>query len=312
MSVTHEPTSENSPSKNSREVRKLTIVSSLVLILFAPAILLIKLDAPYANYIALALTVSIIASTYVFFSLLELKLAAELMSLRSIVIIWLSSGGILLWFSKADAMANVNEIFGVDASLLPMTTAAATLIHAVMRLTPVLYLITGISALLFLLTLAAAKMRNEYPSYAVCHLANTFSFIVVSSLATEVMSLDHRRDQILYHLAHLSDFNSRSPCTNVNAQTDDVLYLDAAREKILVAPKIVEHEATVFSTFSLLASVPFSRDFRHLECVYRAEKSAPSASHQSPPTAEKDLGNRTLQERTSAYDVRSIENKMTI
>lgn len=262
----------SNPELNEKAARKLAIISGLIFMLVVPAVCFVRLEIPCANYIAFALTASVIASVYVAFALIELKVAGELIGLKAAVFLWVIGGGILVWFSRADAMANVNEIFGVDASLLPMTTAAATFIHTMRRLVPVFYAAALISIVMFLLTVAAARMRKERPVYAVCHLANTLSFLVVSSLASDVMSLDRRRDQILYHLAHRSDFNSKSPCRNVNAQIDDVLYLDGAHQKILIASKIIEHEPTVFSTFSLLAPISFSREFKHLECEYRFEK----------------------------------------
>lgn len=264
------PDSESSqPVARLPEIRMLAIVSTLALLLLLPAAVMVKLDAHYANYIALALTAAMISSVYVVMSLIELKLAGRLMSMKSGVYIWISLIGLLIWFSKIDAQVDVNNMIGVDASLLPMTTAAATFMHVMIRIEPVIYVIMAASTLLFLLSYPAARLRKEIPSYATCHISNLFAFCVIASLVSDVMSLDRHRVQILYHIAHMADFSSKSPCTNVDPLTDDVLYLDSARSKILIAPKIKEHEPTTLATFSLLAPTHIPSGFKHLVCDYK-------------------------------------------
>lgn len=250
------------------EIRMLATVSILALLLLLSAALMVKLDAPYANYIALALTATMISSVYVIISLIELKLAGKLMNMKSGLSLWLSVIGLLIWFSKIDAQVNVNNIFGVDASLLPMTTTAATFMHVMIRTEPAIYATMFVSALLFAFSYPAARLRKEIPLYAICHTSNLLTCVVIASLISNVFSQEHRRDQILYHIAHMADFSSKSPCTNVYSLTDDVLYLDSVRSKILVAPKIKEHEPTTLLTFSLLAPVLIPSDFKHLTCEY--------------------------------------------
>ncbi|WP_156669356.1 hypothetical protein [Pseudomonas sp. DR 5-09] len=247
----------------------LATVSTLALLLLLSAALLVKIDAPYANYIALALTATMISSVYVVISLIELKLAGKLMNMKSGLSLWLSVIGLLIWFSKIDAQVEVNNIFGVDASLLPMTTAAATFMHVMIRTEPAIYTIMVVSAVLFIFSYPAARLRKEIPLYAICHTSNLLTFIVIASLVSNVISLDRRRNQILYHIAHMADFSSKSPCANVNSLTEDVLYLDSVRSKILVAPKIKEHEPTTLSTFSLLAPTLVPSDFKRLNCDYK-------------------------------------------
>jgi hypothetical protein len=256
------------PAARPPEIKLLTGVSILALLLLTCATLLAKLEAPYANLIALALIASMIASVYVAMSLVELKLAIRLMSLKSGLFLWLSVIGLLTWFSRIDAQVDVNTIFGVDASLLPMTTSAATFMRLLMHIVPAIYLIILLSALLFCFTYSAARLRNEWPWYAVCHVLNLLAFVLIASLVVTVISVDRRRNQILYHIAHMADFSGKSPCMNVDSMADDVLYLDSARDKILVAPKIKEREPTTLVTFRLLAPAPIPGDFKKLKCDY--------------------------------------------
>lgn len=256
------------PAVRPPEIKMLTAVSILALLLLLCATLSVKLGAPYANPIALALIAAMIVSVYVVMSLVELKLAGRLMSLKSGLFLWMAVIGLLIWFSRIDAQADVNDIFGVDASLLPMTTTAATFMRFLMRIQPAIYVTMLGSVLLFCFTYSAARLRKELPWYAFCHGSNLFAFVVIASLVVTVFSVDRRRNQILYHIAHMADFSSKSPCINVDSLTDDVLYLDSARDKILVAPKIKENEATTLLTFRLLAPAPIPGAFKPLKCDY--------------------------------------------
>jgi hypothetical protein len=72
---------------------------------------------------------SMLISFYILMSLIEIKLAQKLMHLKSSLLIWALFLGGLSVFAKIDAQAEINQVFHVDPSLLPMTLAAATFMH---------------------------------------------------------------------------------------------------------------------------------------------------------------------------------------
>lgn len=131
------PSQESENPKNSKapsRVSVLTIASALATLALFSAILIDAFAIPFADYMILALTATMIINVYVFISLMELKLAAPLIGLKSSTLLWLSVAGLMIWFSHNDALGNVNEIFGVDPTLLPVTVSASAFMHVMIRL----------------------------------------------------------------------------------------------------------------------------------------------------------------------------------
>ncbi|NWA29211.1 hypothetical protein HX866_30430 [Pseudomonas gingeri] len=225
-------------------------------------------NTPHPTLFILTLTSSMLIGFYILMSLLEIKLDQKLMHLKSSLLIWAAFFGGLGIFAKIDAQAEINQIFHVDPSLLPMTLTAATFIHALAKLEPIFYLISVASFIFFALSNKAYREGKRTLSYSVCHLANCLVFLIIALLVTRVMASEERRGEILYRFAHLADFSTFSPCENVNSEEFDVLYLDGNRKRVLIAPRISDSGDIEPTKYPLLKYVPVPKTFLTRECEY--------------------------------------------
>ncbi|WP_219097855.1 hypothetical protein [Pseudomonas sp. UMAB-40] len=261
--------SESKPPSHIATVRALCALAFVAFILVAVSGFAVRSSTPHPTIFILSATVSILISFYILMSLIEIKLTQKLMHLKSSLLIWAVFLGGLSVFAKIDAQAEVNQIFHVDPSLLPMTLAAATFMHALAKLELMFYLIFLASFFLFALYSKARRKGQRTAGYAVCHLSNCLVFLITAIVVTQVMASAERRGEVLYRFAHAADFNSFSPCTNVRPDEFDVLYLDSSRNKILIAPKITTSEDIEPEKYPLLKYVQVPREFRTLECEYK-------------------------------------------
>ncbi|MGF6513004.1 glucan phosphoethanolaminetransferase (alkaline phosphatase superfamily) [Pseudomonas sp. BT76 TE3572] len=267
QAISQSESESNSPNQTAT-VRALCALAVVAFLLVAITGFAVRSSTPYPTLFILTLTISMLISFYILMSLIEIKLAQKLMHLKSSLLIWAVFLGGLSVFAKIDAQAEINQIFHVDSSLLPMTLAAATFMHALAKLEPILYLIFIASFILFVLYAEASRKGKRAAGYAVCHLSNCLVFLITAIFVTQVMASDERRVGVLYRFAHVADFNSFSPCTNVRSDEFDVLYLDSSRNKILIAPKITASEDIEPTKYPLLKYVPVPQTFRTLVCEY--------------------------------------------
>lgn len=252
----------------SHQNKMLETLSCIAMVVLVLALIIDLSDLPLANYMVVALTGCMITNVYVFIGIVELRFAASLINLKSNALLWLSVAGLVIWFAHNDAVADVNQLFRVDAALLPVTVSAATFMHVLMRFKLLCIAIIAALIILGLTTYAAARLRKEIPRYGLALIANAIGFVLILSLINNVIEPERRRNQILYHIAHMGDFSYASPCVNVDSAKDAVLYLDNLREKILIAPKIKEQDPTTLLTHSLLAPTFIPARFEYSECVY--------------------------------------------
>lgn len=267
QAVTHSETQSRSLNPIAT-VRALCVLAVIAFLLIVIAGLAVRSSTPYPTIFVLAFAVSMLLSFYILMSLIEIKLAQKLMHLKSSLLIWAVFLGGLSVFAKIDAQAEINQMFHVDPSLLPMTLAAATFMHAVAKVELLFYLIFIASFAMFVRYSEARRKGDRTAGYMVCHLSNCLVFLLTAIFVTKVLASDERRGEVLYRFAHAADFNSYSPCSTVHPDEFDVLYLDSSRSKILIAPKITASEDIEPAIYPLLKYVPIPRTFRTLVCDY--------------------------------------------
>ncbi|WP_438301979.1 hypothetical protein [Pseudomonas sp. NMS19W] len=253
----------------SATVRALCLLALTAFLLVILAVCTTFSNTPYPTIFILAISLAILVSFYILMSLIEMRLARKLMHLKSSLLIWAVLLGGLGFFARIDAQADINGIFHVDPSLLPMTLAAASFMHALAKLEPLFYLISVLSFPIFILCCEANRKGKRTAGHAICHLSNCLVFLITGLLVSEVMAKEERRREVLYRFAHLADFNTFSPCKNVQPDEFDVLYLDSSRKRILTAPKVTTSENIEPEKYMLLKYVQVPKTFRTLECEYK-------------------------------------------
>ncbi|EJL99950.1 MULTISPECIES: hypothetical protein [unclassified Pseudomonas] len=249
-------------------VRALCLLAVIAFLLIVVAGCAVQSSTPYPTLFVLAFAVSMLLSFYILMSLIEIKLAQKLMHLKSSLLIWAVFLGGLSVVAKIDAQVEINQMFHVDPSLLPMTLTAATFMHAVAKLQWIFFLISIVSFAMLVRYSYLRRKRMRAGGYMLCHLSNSLVFFLAGIFVTTVLASDERRGEVLYRFAHVADFSSYSPCTNVRSDEFDVLYLDSSRAKILIAPKIIASDEIEPAIYPLLKWVQIPHTFRTLMCEY--------------------------------------------
>ncbi|RMR37939.1 hypothetical protein ALP36_02001 [Pseudomonas syringae pv. coriandricola] len=249
-------------------LKHLVVVALISAVFSVVAITISNADTPHPDLFALLMSISLLLGIYTFMALMELRLGQRLLQWKSTVVLWVVFFGCLSYFAKIQAVSDINSIFHIDASLFPMTVLATTALHSVGMLFWVVVFIGGIS---FLFALTTHRPENEIGQTLIiilCHAVNAFTFLVISLFIAYKVHDENSRRQMIYRIAQVADFNSFSPCKNVDAKLYSSLYIDANRYMVLVAPKIIDAFNLEARRFSVFRSVKVPESFPVLRCVY--------------------------------------------
>jgi hypothetical protein len=228
-------------------------------------------DEPNPNVGLVLLCLSLVVGIYILFATVEISLAKHLVDMKATVIFWVTIIGLLGYIGKLRAGDDINSIFHQDASLFPQTNIAATLLHA-------FYLLLIPMACGIVLTGCAAwsnrkSMQNNGDSWLtfLAYISIIMTLVITSALVFGRAGDDQRRLQLIYRIAQSADFNSSFRCKGLDEKKQSVIFMDADKKRVLVAPKIEDH----FSLFTenkatLLQGVSIPTEFPILDCQYAA------------------------------------------
>lgn len=203
---------------------------------------------------------------YVFVGTVETAILRNLMGLRASLIAWVLLLASLTYVAKAWAVSEINSIFHVDASLLPMTVIATTALQVVdMMFWPV------VVVSVFVLVVACL-WRDDFVeskdglTVLVTLLVSVGAQIFFAFMISGWVGSDKQREMVIYRVSHYVDFNSSFRCDGIDESKYSVLFVDPAKTKILVAPKIPEHLIAVRSRLRWLEPVDIPEEFPVLSC----------------------------------------------
>ncbi|MEE4125042.1 hypothetical protein [Pseudomonas viridiflava] len=266
------------PSRYNRQVQEterfkeslkhLVVIALISAVFSVVAITISNSNTPHPDLFALLMSISLLLGIYTFMALMELRLGQRLLQWKSTVILWVVFFGCVSYFAKIQAVSDINSIFRIDASLFPMTLLATTVLHSAGMLFWVVVFIGGVS---FFFALTTHRSENEPKQILIiilCHAVNAFTFLVISLFIAYKVHDESSRRQMIYRIAQIADFNSFSPCKNVDTKLYSSLYIDTNRYMVLVAPKIIDSFNLEARKFSVFRSVNVPESFPVLRCVY--------------------------------------------
>lgn len=254
--------------KLEESLKHLVVVALISAVFSVAAITISNSDTPHPDLFAMLMSMSLLLGIYTFMALMELRLGQRLLQWKSTVVLWVVFFGCLSYFAKIQAVSDINSIFHIDASLFPMTLLVATALHSAGMLFWVVVFVGGIS---FFSALFAHRSENEPGQIIIitlCHAVNAFTFLVISLFIAYKVHDENSRRQMIYRIAQVADFNSFSPCKNVDATLYSSVYIDANRYLVLVAPRIIDGFNLEARRFSVFRSVKIPDSFPVLRCVY--------------------------------------------
>lgn len=254
--------------KFEESLKHLVVVAVVCAVLLFAAVAVSNSDTPHPDLFAIFMSISLLLGIYTFMALMEIRIGRHLLQWKSTLILWVAFLACLGYFAKIRAVSDINAIFHIDASLFPMTLLVATIFHSASMLHPV---VIGIGIISFISALAvtrSGKSSAQVIMIAFCNGVNAFACLVIALFIAYKVNDEGSRMQMIYRIAHVADFNSFSPCKNVNSAGFSWVYVDANRYLVLIAPKIEDILNLEPRRFSVFRSIQIPKEFPVQRCAY--------------------------------------------
>lgn len=156
---------------------------------------------------------------------------------------WIFAAGIAFigYLSRIDATNDINAIFHIDASALPLTAIAGTAMRFASYMFWPMVAVFCISAIFVVLMIWGTILEGKDDIEKIALGIRVFAALVASGLAAifvHAQLADAAISAKLYRIAHSSDFVSKFNCEHIESEKYDVLFIGPEQRRVLVAPKI--------------------------------------------------------------------------
>lgn len=201
----------------------------------------------------------------------EKKLGRHLAGFVSTRAVWAVMAAFLAYFARAAAVDDVNAVFHVDASALPMAVLAGTVMHLFSWLRLPFLAVCLVSAFAIVGMLRGTQWderTGEGEKFALFVIALMSLFVCGIGAAFISAQLDEGgRRQKLYRIAHATDFSGTFRCAGVDDRAYSVLFIGPDQRRALVAPKVPPPSLFGQRTHEFLRSLRYPGEFPVVECV---------------------------------------------
>ncbi|UQS18262.1 hypothetical protein JJN09_27420 [Pseudomonas sp. HS6] len=156
---------------------------------------------------------------------------------------WTILLGAATYFAKMKAVSDINSIFPFDASALPMTLVAGTVIQLSIFLFWPLVTCAAVTAIYFFFKIRDSEFWSEThknPLAVIFSAALIFFMTGMSAFYVNHFFSETKRLHILYRVAHAADFSSNFNCAGVDPQQYHVLFVGPEQRRISIAGIIPE------------------------------------------------------------------------
>lgn len=250
----------------------LAIVSTISFISILISANLLKNDAPNPNASTLFLALSVFLGLYTLLCLLEGRIGRHIIEFKSTLIAWALLAGSLVFYGHISAITDINEIFHIDPSALPLTLLASTAIHiSGLLFWPIVSVLLGAIAWL-LIAWSGNYFDDNTPSGEKIARVITIATVALSLSVSAIFihARIHDKDsrlQIIYRTAHNSDFSANFRCQGIDQEAQSVLFIGPEQRRILIAPKIQEEIFFTEKKADILRRVSIPTDFPLVDCI---------------------------------------------
>lgn len=246
----------------------LFVVALMAAILLIFAVVSSNADTPQPGIFAVCMSGAVLGGIYVFSGLIEVTFGRSLVDLKSTLIFWAIFIACMAYLARTRALSDINAIFHADATLFPMTILASTILHSISLLFWPVILFGIVSAVLGITSSRKGQSPAQTVMISVCHAVNAFICLVVAVFVSYKIDDGKERAQMIYRIAHITDFSSYSLCKNIDSTKDDILFVDANRYLALTAPKINDTINVEVRKVSVFRSIAIPDTFPVVRCVY--------------------------------------------
>jgi hypothetical protein len=184
---------------------------------------------------------------------------------------WAFLLAILTYFARLSALVDVNSVFHIDPSALPLTVISAS----VMRLFLWMKYPFIVISLLALLVLGLMIFGNYFDAKVSDQEKVASGFLTVSNFACCGLAAlfiahhldDDSRKQKIYRTAQAADFVSEFDCAGWSSKDVSVLFIGPEQRRILVAPNLPEPSILAQKTAEILQPLKVPDRFPIVECI---------------------------------------------
>ncbi len=164
--------------------------------------------------------------------------------------------------ARLDSLSDINSIFHIDPSALPLTIWVATIANILKLLYWPVILCLVATLLLWIRSVGdSADIKTS-----VQWVASAVAFAIF--LLTVILRLgDQERKEFLYRFAHQSDFVSKFNCEGVGSGEIVGLFIGPEQHRILLAPVIKESPINYEKSPELFRPVKIPERFPVVECI---------------------------------------------
>lgn len=219
----------------------------------------------------LVLGLAIATGLVVTFGLLEELFGESVTNFKAIRFTFAATLMVVAYVARASTLEEVNSIFHVGASALPMTVAAGTVLYtAALLFWP--FVAAGMLSLAVLLCMLAGRYfsrdADDIEKIRSCCVAVAVLLSCACSAAFVHFQLaPEDRAQRLYLLAHSTDFSKSFRCAGLDEHDNSVLFLNADHSRILVAPKPTPLPTFEHRQPDLMKKVVIPNEFEVRDCL---------------------------------------------
>lgn len=221
----------------------------------------------HANMALFFMVIFVFLGLYVFIGTMETTIFRNLIDLKASLIAWVVLFAYFAYVAKAQAVNDINSLFHIDASLLPMTLFAATVLQVMsMLFWPVI-------VMSILIAIVAYLWRHEF-------VGSHEGFAIVITLAISAVAQGFfaalvwgwvdtagQRKSTIYRIAHFADFNSSYRCLGMDEGKLSVVFVDPAKTRVLSAPKIPEWSSMPGPKATWLQPLNIPKEFPQRPCI---------------------------------------------
>lgn len=218
-------------------------VLSLSFFLFVASLFISSNDLLTPGWVLALTCASMIAAIFGVVILIEQKILRHFGNYAVSAFFWTILLGAATYFARMKAVSDINSIFPFDASALPMTLVAGTVIQLMIFLFWPLVVGAVVAAFYLVLKVRDSEFWSETHKnpLAVIFSAALICFMTgMSAFYVDHFFSETKRLQILYRVAHAADFSSNFNCAGVDPKQYHVLFVGPEQRRISIAEIIPE------------------------------------------------------------------------
>lgn len=215
--------------------------------------------------------VAILIGLFTLAAAIEKMLPRGLQEFKSSALWWTVGLAILAYFARVAALDDVNKVFHIDPSGLPMTLAAANVMRFFIWMEWPFIVVACISFVVLILIAKGTYFPDEMPenerAAGVILVLSIMMNCILCALFIHFHLDEQGRQQKLYRTAHAADFVSKFHCQGIDPDKFSVLFIGPEQRKVLVAPKLPAPVLFGKMSAEFLQALKVPAEFPTLDCV---------------------------------------------